>query len=289
MKLHVLDGTYELFRAYFAFPSRSAPHGREVGAVYGLIETTMPLLRDPDVTHVAAATDTVIRSFRNDLFPGYKTEAGVEADLLAQFPLAEEAFEALGITVWRMREFEADDAMATAAARFADEVEQVVLLSPDKDLTQCVIGERVVTFDRRKRAATAEGGVWERFGVGPASIPDYLGLVGDTADGIPGIKGWGAKSASTLLARYTHIEDIPADEADWEVSVRGARGLGERLCRERREALFYRELATLRRDVPLTEELADLEWRGVRPDAVVALCAELGFDGLRDRLVPDAK
>ena len=283
VNLHLLDATYELFRAYFGFPSRQAPGGREVGAVYGIINTTLRLLRDDGVTHLAAATDAVIESFRNDLFEGYKTGEGVPPDLLQQFPLAEEALEILGVTVWAMREFEADDAIATAALRWADEVERVVILSPDKDLMQCVIGDRVVTSNRRARKQFDESGVEEKFGVLPTSIPDYLALVGDSADGVPGIRAWGAKSASTLLARYIRIERIPNSAEQWDVAVRGAARLSANLEAARPEALLYRTLTTLRRDVPLTESLEDLEWKGVDRERFNELCDRLGFGRIRRR------
>ena len=283
MNLHLLDATYELFRAYFGFPRRQAPNGMEVGAVYGIIETTLGLLREDGVTHVAAATDAVIESFRNDLFDGYKTGERVEPELLRQFRLAEEALEILGVTVWAMREFEADDAIATAALRWADEVDRVVILSPDKDLMQCVIDDRVVTYNRRARKRFDESGVVEKFGILPTSIPDYLALVGDTADGVPGITGWGAKSTSTVLARYVRIERIPRSSGAWDVAVRGAVRLSTNLEAARREALLYRTLTTLRRDVPLTESLEELEWRGADRPRFVALCERLGFRGLRHR------
>jgi 5'-3' exonuclease len=281
--LDLLDGTYELFRAYFAFPKRQSPDGREVGGVYGLLSTTLALLNEGSVTHIAAATDTVIRSFRNDLFDGYKTGDEVEPVLLAQFPLAERALECLGVTVWPMDHYEADDAIATAAARFASEVEQVRILSPDKDLGQCVTGDHVVLVNRRTNEVVNEEGVRAKFGVAPASIPDYLALVGDAADGIPGIPGWGAKSAATVLDRYGHLDAIPADAADWDVKVRGAAKLAERLAAQREDARLYRDLATLRTDVPLAETLADLEWRGVAREPFIALCDELGFGGIRER------
>ncbi len=271
MRLHLLDATYELFRAYFGYPRRTDATGREVGAVRGLIDSTRRLLRDPDVTHVAATTDTVIRSFRNDLYTGYKTGENVEPELLAQFPIAEQALEALGVTVWKMDEFEADDALATAALRFCDDVDQVLLLSPDKDLAQCVVGDRIVMVDRRRGMVIDEAGVWEKFGVAPESIPDYLALVGDAADGIPGIPAWGAKSASKLLGHYRRIERIPDDEATWEVEVRGAARLAASLRDHRDEALFYRTLTTLRRDVPISETIDDLRWRGEDEAAIEAL------------------
>lgn len=283
MKLHLLDGTYELFRSYFGVPSRTAPDGMEVAAVYGIIGSTLGLLRQSDVTHVGAAFDTVIESFRNDMFPGYKTGEGLEEELLAQFPLAERALRALGVVVWSMIEFEADDAIASAAFQYGDHFDQVVMLSPDKDLSQCVIDTRIVTFDRRQEILRSEEGVMERFGVWPQSIPDYLGLVGDTADGIPGLPGWGAKSSSTVLAKFTHIEDIPVSEADWGLKVRGASKLAATLEAHRDEALLYRQLAMLRRDVPLTESVGELEWQGAHRHEYEALCEELGFDDIASR------
>ena len=245
--------------------------------------TTLSLLREKDVTHLAAATDHVIRSFRNDLWPGYKTEEGVPEDLLAQFPLAERALEAIGVVVWPMEEFEADDALATAAARFADAVDQVVVCTPDKDLAQCVVGERVVQRDRRRLITYDEDGVRAKFGVSPASIPDWLALVGDAADGYPGLPGWGAKSAATVLARWEHLEAIPPDPAGWQVKVRGADRLAVTLRERMDDALLFRRLATLRRDVPLAETLEDLRWRGVPRDRWLALCDELGFEKARER------
>lgn len=283
MQLHLLDATFELFRAYFGAPRRTGPDGMEVGAVAGLLNSTLALLQEPDVSHVAAATDKVIESFRNDLFPGYKTSAGIEPELLAQFPLAEEALEALGVVVWRMEEFEADDALATAAWKYADEFDLVVLLSPDKDLSQCVIDGEVVTYDRMRQVLRDEQGVVEKFGVGPGSIPDYLALVGDTSDGIPGLPGWGAKSTATVLAYYKTLESIPKDAADWDVSPRGAGRLAETLQTHWEDALLYRTLATLRRDVPLVEVADDLRWRGARKPEYIALCERFGFTQLVDR------
>jgi len=284
MRLHLLDATYELFRAFFGGgPDRQAPDGREVKGVVGLIESTLSLLRQPDVTHLAAATDKVIRSFRNDLFDGYKTGEGLDPGILAQFPLAERALEALGVVVWKMEEFEADDALATAAWRFSDDVDRVVILTPDKDLAQCVVGDRVVMFDRRREIVIDEDGVWDKWGVGPESIPDYLGLVGDTADGFPGVPSWGAKSASTLLARYTHLDRIPGNAGDWDIEVRGAERLAKNLRDHLEEAALYRQLATLRLDVPLTESLEDLEWRGVPRAAYLEFCDELGFNEVKNR------
>lgn len=283
MRLHLLDATYELFRAHFGYPHRLSPTGREVGAVAGLVETTLRLLRDDSVTHLGAAFDTEITSFRNGLFDGYKTGEGLEPELWEQFPLAERALETLGVVVWRMAEFEADDALATAAMRWCEDVDQVVILSPDKDLAQCVVGDRVVTFDRRKEIMLDESGVIEKFGVAPESIPDYLALVGDPADGIPGVPGWGAKSTAAVLSHYHRLEAIPRDVAEWDIEVRGAARLAANLAAADSLVGLYRELATLRRDVPLAEGLADLEWTGVRRDEFSALCDELGVTGLRGR------
>jgi 5'-3' exonuclease len=283
VRLHLLDGTYELFRAFFGFPPRLSPDGREVGATLGVIETTLSLLREPDVTHLAVATDTVIESFRNDMFPGYKTSAGVDPNLLAQFPMIEQAFEILGVVCWGMVEYEADDAIATAALRWVEDVEQVVIATPDKDLTQCVIGDRIVTLNRRQQTIMNEDGVVAKFGVSPESIPDYLALVGDTADGVPGLPGWGPKSASSVLARWRKLEAIPSKASDWEVSVRGGVKLAATLVERRDDVLLYRDLTTLRFDVPLTETLEDLEWRGVKKDQFLELCQELGFEGVQER------
>ncbi len=286
MKIHLLDGTYELFRAYFGAPKRSSPTGREIGATYGILNSFLSLLRQPEVSHVACAFDTVIESFRNQLFEGYKTGAGIEPELLDQFELAERAVHALGIVVWPMVEFEADDALATGAHRWAGEaeVEQVVLCTPDKDLTQCVQGEAVVCFDRRRQLLLDESAVQEKFGVLPTSIPDWLALVGDAADGIPGLKGWGAKSAATVLARFGHIEEIPPQAEDWGVKVRSAARLAEALRDQQEDALLYRRLATLRRDVPLKENLPDLAWRGARREAMEGICKELGNQRLMERV-----
>ncbi|MFI5367326.1 MAG: 5'-3' exonuclease H3TH domain-containing protein, partial [Candidatus Binatia bacterium] len=272
MKLHLLDATYELFRAFFAMPSERSPDGREVGAIRGVIGSTLALLREPDVTHVGAATDHVVESFRNRLFAGYKTGEGVPPELMAQFPLAEEALRALGVVVWPMIELEADDALASAAARFAEQVDQVVILSPDKDLCQCVRGNRIVTHDRRRAKTYDDAAVQEKFGVPPASIPDLLALVGDPADGIPGIPGFGMKTAAAVLRMYGTIEQIPDDGRRWTVKIRGADQLAATLAAARSEALLYKHLATLRTDVPLCESLADLEWRGARRAEFQQLC-----------------
>jgi len=276
-RVHLVDGTYELFRAHFGAPSARGRDGAEVGATRGLLRTLLALLREDGVTHVACAFDHVIESFRNRLFGGYKTGEGVPEELMAQFPLAERASHALGLVVWPMVEFEADDALATGAFRWgADEaVEQVVICSPDKDLAQCVRGSRIVCLDRRRRLVLDEAGTIEKFGVPPASIPDWLALVGDDADGIPGVPRWGAKSAAAVLARYGWIEAIPDDASAWAVAVRGAEALAESLRESRREAALYKRLATLRQDVPLPETLADLEWRGARREELAALAHEV--------------
>jgi 5'-3' exonuclease len=286
VKIHLVDGTFELFRAHFGAPPAQDAAGRPVGAVRGLLATLLSLLREPGVTHVACAFDHVIESFRNALFAGYKTGEGIDPDLLAQFDPAERATAALGIVVWPMVEFETDDALATAAFRWRDEpgVEQVVICSPDKDLSQCVVGSRVICRDRLRRTDRDEAGVVARFGVPPASIPDWLALVGDAADGIPGIPGWGEKSAGTVLLRYGRIEAIPDDPAGWDVAVRGRDRLAASLRGRREDAALYRRLATLRTDVPLAESLADLEWRGARRGDLGALCREIGAEGLLPRV-----
>ena len=286
MKVHLVDATYELFRAFFGAPPADDAAGRPVGAVRGLLATLVSLLREPGVTHVACAFDHVIESFRNSLFAGYKTSAGVAEELLAQFHPAERAAAALGVVVWPMVEFEADDALATAAARLrdVDGVEQVVICSPDKDLSQCVVGRRVICRDRRRGLDRDEAGVVSRFGVPPTSIPDWLALVGDSADGIPGIPGWGEKSASAVLARYRTVDAIP-DEADrWKVDVRCPDRLAASLRERRAEAALYRGLATLRTDVPLAEDLADLEWRGARRRDLEAFCQGIGYGELLARV-----
>jgi len=287
LELHLVDATYELFRAHYSpRPPVRAPDGRDVGAVTGLIYTLLALLRDEGATHVGCATDHVIRSFRNRLYDGYKTEAGVPRELLAQFPLAERAMEALGVVVWPMVEFEADDALATAAARWQDRpaVERIWICTPDKDLAQCVSGERVVLRDRRRGLTIDDKAVRAKWGVAPESIPDYLGLVGDAADGFPGLPGWGARSAAAVLARFTHLEAIPAAVGDWHVDARSAAGLNATLRARWDEALLYRRLATLRLDAPLPQtDPEELLWRGARRDAFAALCEELGARGLAQR------
>lgn len=285
MKVHLVDGTYELFRSHFGAPPKKSPDGREVGATLGLMRSLLLLLNSPEVTHVAVAFDHVIESFRNKLYAGYKTGAGVDPLLMAQFPLAERAAKMLGLTVWSMVKFEADDALATAAARFkADKsVKQVVLCSPDKDLTQMVDGKRVVCWDRRREIIMDEAGVVEKFGVKPESIPDYLGLVGDSADGYPGIPGWGAKSTAAVLAKFKHIEAIPKDPQKLPLGLGRATTLIENLQNHYDDALLFRELSTLRRDVPLKEKLDELRWRGAHPH-LKKFCRELGDERIPERV-----
>jgi 5'-3' exonuclease len=286
VKVHLVDGTYELFRAFYGAPPAEDAAGRPVGAVRGIVATLVSLLREPDVTHVACAFDHVIESFRNRLFAGYKTGDGVDADLLAQFEPAERAAPTLGIVVWPMVEFEADDALASAAARLrgAPGVEQVVICSPDKDLAQCVVKRQVICRDRRRRFDRDEAAVVERFGVPPAAIPDWLALVGDSADGLPGIPGFGPKTASAVLSRYGTIEAIPDEGAGWDVEVRGRERLAASLRGRREDARLYRILATLRTDVPLAEGLGEIEWRGPRHRELEALCREIDAEELLQRV-----
>jgi len=288
MKIHLVDGTYELFRNHFGAPPKTAPDGREVGATLGLLRSLLMLLGSPDVTHVAVAFDHVIESFRNDLYAGYKTGEGVDRILLAQFPLAEKAVSALGVVVWPMIEFEADDALATAVARFrkSKSVEQILICSPDKDLAQLVDGDRIVCWDRRRELIIDEAAVVEKFGVRPSSIPDWLALVGDSADGYPGIPGWGAKSAATVLAHYEHIEAIPDDAGKWKlktISPGRAASLAESLAQRRKEALLFKELATVRTDVPIQERLNDLKWQGAYP-RLKKFCHDLGDERIPERI-----
>ena len=263
MEVHLVDGTYELFRHYFAVPSAKDAEGLEVGAVRGVLGSLLGMMKG-GATHVAVATDHVIESFRNDLWPGYKTGEGIEPDLLAQFPLLEEVLSAAGIVVWPMVEFEADDALAAGAEAAARDrrVKRVLICTPDKDLAQCVRGTSIVQLNRRTNLIADETGVIQKFGVRPQSIPDYLALVGDTADGYPGLQGWGAKSTATVLARFEHLESIPADSRDWQVNVAGAGTLAATLIRDRERAFLFRELATLRTDIPLFEDVDQLRWTG---------------------------
>lgn len=285
MKVHLVDGTYELFRCYFGAPSKRNSQNREVGATRALVRSLAGWLRSGEVTHLACAFDTVIESFRNDLFAGYKTGEGIEAELHSQFPLVEKAVAALGIVVWPMKEFEADDAIATAARKFAKNkaVEAILLCSPDKDLAQC-IGRKIYGYDRREDERLDAAGVVAKYGVPPDAIPDLLALVGDTADGIPGIKGWGMKSAAAVLAAYGDLEKIPDDPGKWKVVVRGAAKLAATLASARKEALLYRKLATLRFDVPLKETVAHLEWRGADREALESIAVELADPELVSRV-----
>jgi 5'-3' exonuclease len=285
MKIYLVDGTYELFRSYYGAPGKKAPDGREVGATLGLLRSLLALITNTGAAHLACAFDHVIESFRNDLFLGYKTGEGVDPDLLAQFPLAEEAVDALGLVVWPMVEFEADDAIATAATRFQDEpaIDQVVICSPDKDLAQLVSGSRVVCWDRRRDIVYDENAVIDKYGVSPPSIPDWLALVGDSADGYPGVPAWGAKSASAVLSRYEHLEAIPDDHQQWGLPAGRALRLAENLREHKEAAFLYRRLAMLRRDVPIHLNLHDFEWRGAR-ERLRELCAELGDHSLADRV-----
>ena len=286
MKLHLVDGTFELFRAFYAVPPAQDAEGRPVNALRGIVATLLSLVSEAEVSHVAVAFDHVIESFRNELFGGYKTGDGVDTDLLAQFQPAEDAAAALGIVVWSMVEFEADDALAAGAARWRDApgVEQVVICSPDKDLSQCVVGSRVTCRDRLRRVDRDAAGVVQRFGVTPESIPDWLALVGDNADGYPGIPGWGEKSAAAVLARHLHLEAIPDDPSRWGVDVRSKDRLAAALRAGREQALLYRRLATLRTDVPLAETLVDLEWRGARRPELESLCHTIGAPELLERV-----
>jgi 5'-3' exonuclease len=293
VRLHLVDGTYELFRAHFSKgPSRTAPDGRDVKATVGVVSSLLRLLADgtEQVTHLAVAFDNPIESWRNDRFPGYKDGSEVDPALLAQFDEVERAVAALGVVVWSMDRYEADDALATAAARWGglegpveDGAQQVRILTPDKDLGQVVRGDRIVQVDRSRERLYDEAGVAERLGVAPVSVPDYLALVGDTADGIPGLPGFGAKGTAAVLQRYGHLEAIPDDATDWEVEVRGAARLAATLAERRDDALLYRDLARLDLDVPLAETLEDLAWTGVPRATFLTWCDEVGAERLRDR------
>jgi 5'-3' exonuclease len=284
VEVHLVDGTYELFRYFFALPSHETADGREVGAVRGVVGTALQLL-EGGATHVGVATDHVIESFRNDLWPGYKTGEGVDPALRSQFPLLETALAEAGFCVWPMVEYEADDALASAAQAAAEDpnVDRVHICTPDKDLAQCVDDDgRVVLLDRRREIVYDRAGVVEKFGVPPASIPDYLALVGDSADGFPGIKGWGAKSAAAVLARWGHLDALPDDPSSWDVPVRGPAKLAATLAENYEHALLFRRLATLEREAPTIASVDELEWRGPRP-GFLALCESLDATGLADR------
>jgi 5'-3' exonuclease len=287
MEVHLVDGTYELFRQFFGQPSRAGDDGEEIGAARGVVLSILSMFAD-GATHLGVATDHVIESFRNDLWAGYKTGAGIEPTLWSQFPILEEALKALGVVVWPMVELEADDALASAAAvAEADQsVGRVIICTPDKDLAQCVIGDRVVQLDRRSGTISGEDGVWAKFGVAPKSIPDWLALVGDSADGFPGLAGWGKRSASTVLAHYGNFDGVPDRVADWDAtvrqSVRGAAKLAARLADERQQAELFRVLATLRLDPTLLDGVASLEWRGPT-DEFEAVCRRFRDPALAER------
>ena len=267
MNVYLIDGTYELFRYFFAVPSAKDDHGQQIAAVRGVLGSVLSMI-EAGSTHLGVATDHVVESFRNDLYVGYKTSEGVDPELLSQFPILEEALQAMGLLVWPMVEFEADDALASAAAKAAldDAVAQVIICTPDKDLGQCVRGTRVVQLDRRRETLRDEPGVLSKFGVPPQSIPDYLAVVGDSADGFPGISGWGPKAAALVLSRYPHLEDIPKDWRQWDASLRRANRLAESLFAAWDEALLFRTLATLRVDVPVFDSVNDLLWKGPRAE-----------------------
>jgi 5'-3' exonuclease len=267
MDVYLIDGTYELFRHFFAMPPSKDVDGREVGAVRGVLNSVLSMV-ERDATHLGVATDHVVESFRNDLYPGYKTSEGVAPALLSQFPILEQALQAMGVVVWPMVEFEADDALASAAAKSAkdESVKQVLICTPDKDLSQCVVDARVVQLDRRQNIVRDEAGVVAKFGVRPYSIPDYLAVVGDSADGFPGVAGWGAKAAALVFWQYPHLEDIPKDWRGWHPSIKRSRSLAESLFSSWDDALLFRKLATLRLDVPVFDSVEDLRWKGPRPD-----------------------
>jgi 5'-3' exonuclease len=267
MNVHLIDGTYELFRYFFAVPSAKDANGQEIGAVRGVLGSVLSML-EAGATHLGVATDHVVESFRNELYFGYKTSEGVEPELLSQFPILEEALQAMGVLVWPMIEFEADDALASAASKAAadERVAQVIICTPDKDLGQCVVGTRVLQLDRRRETLRDEAGVLAKFGVNPQSIPDYLAVVGDSADGFPGISGWGPKAAALVFSKYPHLEEIPRDWRQWHLSIRRANRLAESLFASWEDALLFRKLATLRLDVPVFNSVDDLLWQGPRPE-----------------------
>lgn len=285
VKVHLVDGTYELFRHYYALPSHVNRAGQEVAAARGVLGSVLSLI-NAGATHVAVATDHVIESFRNELWPGYKDGSGIEPALLSQFGLLEDSLRAMGVTTWPMVDYEADDALAAGAAMAVDDerVEQVLICTPDKDLAQCVVEDRVVQFDRRKRALIDQDGVIAKYGVPPLSIPDYLALVGDAADGYPGLPGWGAKSAAAVLARYGHIEEVPRRAIDWDVEVRGSARLAATLAERYDDALLFRRLATLAGNAPVAASVDELEWRGPTTQ-FAAVCGVLEDEALSARAV----
>ena len=284
MDVYLIDGTYELFRHYFAVPAAADVNGQEIGAVRGVLNSVLSMI-EGGATHIGVATDHVVESFRNDLYPGYKTSEGVPPELLSQFPILEAALEAMAVLVWPMVYFEADDALASAAAKSALDarVRQVLICTPDKDLGQCVVGTRVVQLDRRQNLLRDEAGVVAKFGVKPESIPDYLAVVGDSADGFPGVRGWGAKAAASALSHYVHLEGIPKEWAEWHPSIRKARALSESLFAAWDDALLFRTLATLRLDVPVFETVEDLRWRGPR-ESFEGYCRNMNAAGLLKRV-----
>lgn len=286
MQVYLVDGTYELFRHYYALPSARDASGREVAAVRGVLNSVLGMIK-AGATHIGVATDHVIESFRNNLWPGYKTGEGIEPDLLAQFPLLEEVLDAAGVVTWPMVEFEADDALASAAAAAAQnpKVERIIICTPDKDLAQCVCGSRVVQLNRRTQTTLDEAAIVKKFGVSPASIPDYLALVGDSADGYPGLPGWGAKSSSTVLAKFLHLESIPKDCREWRVDVANASALAGTLSREWEQAILFRRLATLRTDINLFDGVDQLKWKGPKPafDEKAALLDSARTQGSKTR------
>ena len=287
MQIHLVDGTFELFRAYYTkgVPKAQSRSGLEVGAVRQLMRNLFSLVERDGATHVAVAFDHVIESFRNELFDGYKRGDGIEPELRAQFGMAEHAAHALGFVVWPMVEFEADDALAAAAHQFADQVDRVIICSPDKDMTQCVDDKRgITTWDRIRGRWFDEAAVYAKFGLRPHSIADYLALVGDPQDGIPGIARWGAKSTATVLAHYQHIDNIPDDPSEWEVQVRGAKALAGNLSEQRADANLYKTLATLRNDVPIRESVSDLEYRGADHGLLTEFCEEVGSTSMLSRV-----
>jgi 5'-3' exonuclease len=283
MDVHVVDGTYELFRYFYAVPPAADANGRDVGGVCGVLRSVLSMI-EQGATHIGVATDHVVESFRNDLYPGYKTSEGVDPVLLAQFPVLEEALDAMGVVVWPMVYFEADDALASAAAKAAQDarVRQVLICTPDKDLGQCVVGSRVVQLDRRRNILRNDAGVEEKFGVKPQSIPDFLAVVGDSADGFPGVRAWGEKSAAAVLSRYPKLEDIPLNWRNWHPAISSARRLSESLRDSWSDALLFRTLATLRLDAPVFETVEDLRWNGPRP-SFEAECRALGAPDLFGR------
>src|SRR6202045_1157801 len=284
MDVHLIDGTYELFRHFFAVPSTTDSNGQEIGAVRGVLTSVLSMI-EVGATHIGVATDHVVESFRNDLYPGYKTSEGVPEELLAQFPVLEDALHAMGGMVWPMVYYEADDALASAAVKAAqdEQVSQVIICTPDKDLSQCVVGARIVQLDRRRDIVRDEAGVVAKFGVSPQSIPDYLAVVGDSADGFPGVAGWGAKAAAITLSQYSHLEDIPKDWREWHPSIRKARPLSESLFNAWNDALLFRTRATLRLDVPVFDTVENLHWRGPR-ESFEEQCRRLNASNLLDRV-----